>query len=70
MTVHSRTSTSAGFCATVWVLTLVLPLTVNVYWVPTENGDLVSVNSIGAISWPANPWPLIWIGVLPVSGAP
>ena len=31
---------------------LASPLTVNVYWVPKRERRVVSLNSIGAISWP------------------
>src|SRR5271155_4245691 len=70
VTVQSWTLTSAGFCATVCVVTLVLPCTANVYCVPFELAVPTPLTSTGPTSWPANPRPLTLIGAPPVSGAP
>src|SRR6202012_2163022 len=69
--VHACTSTKAGLWDTVWVMSRVSLATVNVYWVPNEVPEaLVSTNCSGATSCPAKPWPVIRMGVPPVSGPP
>ena len=44
MTVHTWVSTTAGFWATVWVVSFVSPVAVKLYCVPNENGVATSAN--------------------------
>ncbi len=67
VTVHTWVSTTAGFCATVWVVSFVSLLAVRLNWVPNENWVATSAK-VTIVAWLAKPEPSISIGVPPVSG--